>query len=161
MKALNFSCAAAFAALLVFAPGAQAQGVTGKWNVEYDMRIRSGMGGDEVEERGKARLTLEQHGDSVTGTWLMTSPAPPPGTAAQPLRTIRGTVSGKTVKFSSGPAEATINRNGDITKVQVMTDYEATIDGDTLAGTMTSHALDSAMAGMSMNRKFDGVRDRS
>ncbi len=159
MKSLKFSSAAAFAALLIVAPSVHAQ-VAGKWNVEYDMRIRSGMGGDEVEERGKARLTLEQHGDSLSGTWLMTS-APPPGTSAQPQRPIRGTVSGKTIKFSAGPAEATINRNGDITKVQVITDYEGTIDGDKIAGTMTSHAADGPMAGMSMTRKFDGLRDRS
>jgi hypothetical protein len=149
----------ALAALLLIAPGARAQGVTGRWNVEFDSRMAMSPGGEPVvEDRAKARLTLEQHGDSISGSWLMTSP-PPAGRPAPTQRQVRGIISGKTIRFTTGPTEATINRNGEESKVQVITDYEATIDGDKLAGTMTSHAVDGSMGNLA--RKFDGARAKS
>ena len=135
----------------------QAQGIAGKWSVSYDARVqRQGDGEEVVTGRGKAILVLQQTGDSVTGTWTPTdAPAGHPAVARQ----VWGTVSGKIVRFTTGPSEATVMMNGDSRTVQVTSNYLGTVDGDAIAGSVSATSADGAIS--TGIRKWDGTRVKS
>lgn len=57
----------------VAAPAGPSPAFAGTWDVTWDQAIRSA--GDQVikvQRRGTATLTLEQHGDSLDGSWRIT-----------------------------------------------------------------------------------------
>jgi hypothetical protein len=110
-----------------------AQGVTGRWITEFDRMVRNENGNVSTGEKAKARLVLEQRGDSVTGTWQLLD------AAASPARQLRGTISGNKASLST-QVEARRNINGE-ESVQTMTIvYDFTVDGDKLQGTTTAKA---------------------
>lgn len=134
MKMLVSTLAAV--ALIVVTPlSLDAQGVTGRWSAEFDRMVRNENGSVSTGESAKARLTLQQNGDSVTGTLeLVDAPAGPAGRAPTP-RQLRGTISGNKVSLSS-EVEVRRNFNGEESVQRVTMAYDLTLAGDTLEGTM-------------------------
>ena len=132
------------------------QRVSGTWLVDYDMRIaREGDGAERVTERGKARLELSQRGDSLFGTWQASTGL------SRAERPVRGTVEGSNVRFTTGPAEATINRNGEETKIQIVSEFSGAVDGDSIGGVMTVRPLNGPGMPAGSDRKWDGRRQTS
>lgn len=118
-----------------------AQGVTGRWITEIERMMRNENGNVSTGDKAKARLVLEQRGDSVTGTWELLGAAASAGGRAVAPRQLRGTIAGNKVWLST-QVEARRNINGE-ESVQMMTIvYEFTVDGDTLKGTTTAKAPD-------------------
>lgn len=151
--------ALALAALALALPnGASAQRpspVAGTWIAEFVRGVRIANGQEEAVEKGKARVTLEQHGDSVTGTWVTIDPLPAGGPKP---RALRGTIANGTVRLVSDPFEATMNQNGAESKVKITTTYEFTVAGDAVTGTMRSTSADGAVT---MDpRPFNAAREK-
>ena len=141
----------ALAGMFVFAAGAEAQTVvTGKWDVEYPMRVRQENGQPSaVEQMGKAVMTIEtQKGDSISGTWLVvpaagaTTPKPEP-------RRIVGAVSNGRLTMVGAPVQATLRRSGsagdDESTITMRTYFEGTIKESAIEGTMYSQSEDETV----------------
>jgi len=154
MKMLR--CVLALASLFAVAASPLAgQGVTGRWITEFDRMIRNENGNVATGEKARARMVLEQRGDSVTGTWeLLGAPTGVAGRAAAP-RQLRGTISGDKVSLSTS-AEARRNINGEESVVTVTIVYDFTVDGDKLDGTMTTRGPDGQMPA----RPFSARREK-
>ena len=143
------------ASLLAVASPLDAQGVSGRWIAEFDRTIRNENGQISTADKAKARLVLEQRGDSVTGTLqLVDAPAGPSGRPAAP-RPLRGTVSGNKLSLSS-EAEARVNVNGEESVRRLTIAYDLTVDGDKLDGRIVAKGPDGAMPG----RPFSARRER-
>ena len=130
----------AVCAFATLASGASAQSLTGKWTAHYPMRIRN-ENGQFSSDTGIAVVTLEQKGDSVSGTWLATNTPVP-----SKLRTFVGTFKDGTFTVTGSPVEAKINRGGDEETIQMITYFEAKLVGDKLVGTMHSDSMDGAVS---------------
>lgn len=129
-------------AALAAAPFATAAAqVSGTWSVEYVRGVRN-LNGEEEVLRGKAKVWLQQKGDSVTGTWEQVDPAPRQAGA----RKVWGVVSNGTVKLQAEPTEAIRNENGVEEKVKIFNSYELRIDGDTVTGTQSTKSEDGSIA---------------
>jgi hypothetical protein len=129
-----------------------AQGVAGRWIAEFDRSVRNENGNVSTGDKAKARLVLEQRGDSVTGTLeLVDAPVGPGGRAARP-RQLRGTISGNKVSLSS-EAEVRRNMNGEESVHRVTIVYDLTVDGDKLEGTMTPRTTDMEMPARSFSAR--------
>ena len=140
----------AAAALFAFAAGAEAQSVTGKWDVEYPTRVRQSNGQPSaVEQMGKAVLTIEtQRGDSVFGTWQVMAVAE--GAPKPEPRRIVGLLTGDKLTFVGAPVEAKLRRSGggggeDETSIMMRTYYEGTLSGSAIEGTMYSQSEDETI----------------
>ena len=146
----------AIASLLAVASPLGAQSVTGRWIAEFDRTVRNENGNVSTSDKARARLVLEQRGDSVAGTLeLVDAPAGPGGRAAGP-RSLRGTISGNKVSLSS-EAEVRVNLNGEESVRKVTMVYDLTLDGDKLEGTLVARAPDREMPA----RPFSARRERS
>jgi hypothetical protein len=132
--------ALAFASLfaIVAAPLA-AQGITGSWVAEFDRSVRNENGSVTTGNKGKARLVLQQRGDSVTGTFQLVDAPAAQGGRAPSVRPLRGTISGNRVSLES-EAEARRSVNGEESVHKVTVVYNLTLDGDTLEGTTTARS---------------------
>jgi len=141
----------AFLTLLAAAPlAAQEAGITGTWITEFDRVVRNEGGVVTTGDKARARLVLQQKGDSVTGTWEMLNP----GNVQRPPRQLRGTISGNKVTLTS-EFEARINRNGEESARTITMVYELTVNGNKLEGTMTDRSPDTGMP----RRPFTATRE--
>jgi hypothetical protein len=127
--------------LLAAAPlAAQGAGVTGTWITEFDRMMRNEGGSVTTGDKTRARLVLQQKGDSVTGTFEVVAS----GDASRPPRQLRGTISGDRVTLTS-EFEARVNRNGEESTRNITVVYDLTVKGDKLEGTMTNRSGDMDM----------------
>ena len=153
-------CVLAFASLFAVAASTSpsplaAQGVSGRWITEFDRMIRNENGNVSTGEKARARLVLEQRGDSVTGTWELLGAATAPGGRAAAPRQLRGTISGNKVSLSTS-TEVRRNINGEESVLTVTIVYDFTVDGDKLDGTMTTRAPGEEMPA----RPFSARREK-
>ena len=110
------------------AQSAAAQTASGTWRGEYDAGV-SGTGDRvRVTRRAAIVLILEQKGDSVFGTW--------DGQPQPPVRELRGSIAGQTLRFTTGTREAEVLVNGKPERRKVRTDFTGTIQSDQITGTM-------------------------
>ena len=147
--------ALAIASLLAVAPPLGAQSVTGRWIAEFDRTVRNENGSVSTGDKAKARLVLEQRGDSVTGTLELVDPPTGPGGRAAPPRQLRGTISGNKVSLAS-EAEVRRNMNGEESVQRVTMVYDLTLDGDTLQGTIVPRTAEREMPA----RPFSARREK-
>lgn len=124
--------------LLAAAPlAAQGTDIAGAWITEFDRTVRNEGGIVTTGDKARARIVLQQKGDSVTGMWEMLTP----GNAPRPPRQLRGTISGNKVTLTS-EFEARINRDGEASTRTITIVYEFIVNGDKLEGTMTDRSGD-------------------
>ena len=107
-----------------------AQQVSGTWAVTYDSDIRQDGEKITVNKRAKGKLTLEQKGDSVFGTF---KPDDGPDATARPLT---GTLKGKTLSLTSGIVRRNVNINGTPTAMSTRTDWMGVVQATGIRGTM-------------------------
>lgn len=124
-------------ALLAAAP-LSAQSLNGTWFTEFERQIRNQDGEVTAGEKTKAKITLQQKGDSVFGTFEI---VPAAGQPAAPARQLRGSVKGGKGTIVS-EFEARRNINGDEETVKLVTTYNFTITENKLEGTTTTKAPD-------------------
>ena len=130
----------AAAALLAAAP-LSAQGIDGTWFTEFERSIRNQDGAVSAGDKTKAKITLQQKGDSVFGTFEVVPSAGQP--AAQP-RPLRGVVKGgKGTLLSEFEARRNINGEESVVKLTVV--YDFTVAADKLEGTSTTKSPDMDM----------------
>jgi len=109
---------------------AMAQQVAGTWAVTYDSDIRQDGEKITVNKRATGKLTLEQKGDSVFGTFK-----PDDGPDAT-VRSLTGTLKGKTLSLTSGIVRRTVNINGTPTAMATRTDWMGVVEPTGMRGTM-------------------------
>ena len=109
---------------------AVAQQLAGTWAVTYDSDIRQDAEKITVNKRATGKLTLEQKGDSVFGTF---KPDDDPDATARPLT---GTLKGKTLSLTSGIVRRTVNINGTPTAMATRTDWMGVVEPTGMRGTM-------------------------
>lgn len=126
-------------ALLSAAP-LSAQGINGEWITEFDRMMRNDGGSVSTSDKARAKMTLTQKGDSVTGTWQLVGDAP---AGAKP-RELKGTIAGNKVALQA-QFQATINRNGETEERTLTMLYDFAISGDKLEGTMQTKSDDMGM----------------
>lgn len=142
-------------ALLAIAAGDARAQVAGTYEWEMDMMIRRGGDGTETSgDKAKVKLVLEVKGDSVFGTYAVTPPAGA-GSINIPPRQLKGTVSGNKVVFTM-TGQARLNVNGEEQTVQMVSTYNATVEGDEIKGTIDVSAPEMPMA--PPQRSFSGKR---
>ncbi len=136
--------------LLAAAP-LSAQGIAGNWLTEFDRMIRNEGGSVSSGEKTRARMSLVQNGDSVTGTWQVLDTAP--NTTSTP-RQLKGTIAGNKVQLQA-EFMATVNRGGASEERKVTVLYDLTLAGDKLEGTMKNKSGEMEMPA----RPFSAWRD--
>ena len=124
-------------ALLAAAP-LSAQSLNGTWFTEFERQIRNQDGEVTAGEKAKAKITLQQKGDSVFGTFEI---VPAAGQPTPPARQLRGTVKGDKGTIVS-EFEARRNINGEEETVKLVTTYDFTISADKLEGTAKTKTPD-------------------
>ena len=107
-----------------------AQQVAGTWLVTYDSDIRQDGEKITVNKRAKGKLTLEQKGDSVFGTFKSDDG---PDANSRPLT---GTLNGKTLTLTSGIVRRNVNINGKPTEMATRTDWIGAVESTGIRGTM-------------------------
>ena len=118
-----------------------AQGINGTWMTEFERSIRNHGGEITTSEKTKAKITLQQKGDSLFGTFEVLPSAGAPAPAPRPLR---GVLKGdKGTLLSEFEARRNINGEEEVVKVNVT--YDFTVAADKLEGTSTTKASDMAM----------------
>jgi len=125
--------------LLAAAP-LSAQGINGEWITEFDRMLRNEGGVVSTSEKVRAKMTLAQKGDSVTGTWQLVGGAP----AGAAPRELKGMISGSKVALQTR-FQATVNINGETEQRTLTMLYEFAISGDKLEGTMLTKSGDMDM----------------
>ncbi len=146
----RFTVLAALATLA--AAPLSAQGINGTWMTEFERSIRNNDGQISAGDKTKAKITLQQKGDSLFGTFEI---VPPPGAPAPAPRQLRGIVKdGKGTLLSEFDARRNINGEEEVVKVKVT--YDFTIAADKLEGTSTTKASDMEMP----PRPFSAWRDK-
>ena len=133
------STAFAFVTLLAASPLA-AQGINGSWITEFERTMRNENGVVSSGDKARAKMTLQQKGDSVTGTWELVSESSRPAAPRQ----LRGTIAGNKVQLTS-EFDATINIDGARSTRKLTMLYDFTLNGDKLEGTMTNKSGDTDM----------------
>ena len=152
MKRPSFHIALVMMTLFTGAPLlAQGAGVTGTWITEFDRMMRNEGGSVTTGDKTRARLALQQKGDSVIGTFEVLAP----GDAPRPPRQLRGTIAGDRVMLTS-EFEARVNRNGEESTRTITVVYDLTVKGDILEGTMTNRSGDMDMP----PRPFTATREK-
>jgi hypothetical protein len=130
---------AAFA-LLVAVP-LSAQSIDGTWITEFDRMMRNEGGTVTTGEKSRARVTLVQKGDSVTGTWLALGNTR--GGTPTP-RQLSGTIAGGKVSLQT-QFDATVNINGEQSTRTITVLYDFALKGERLEGTITNRSGDMDM----------------
>lgn len=144
----------ALAALsLLSASPLSAQGIAGNWITEFDRMIRNEGGTVSTAEKTRAKMSLVQNGDSITGTWEVVDNLPNRTAAPRPLK---GTIAGNKVQLQA-EFMATVNRNGEQEERKMLVVYDLTMSGDKLEGTMQTKSGDMEMPA----RPFSAWRDGS
>ena len=146
----------ALVALAATHPAGAQMGVSGRWVFEFNRRV-SNMNGEITEsDPAKVRLTLEQRGDTVTGTWQQVSPTEDPMPKA---RALHGVVANGRVRLVTEPGEGRVldMGNGE-RKISVVTTLEFTLNGDEISGTRKSAIDGEEMGGE--GRPFRAVREK-
>lgn len=133
---------------------AQEAGIVGTWVVEYPARVTN-LNGVESVEMGRARMTLVQRGDSVTGRWLALDASPADGASRE--RELRGTARGTHVSLAS-EGKAVVNTNGEERSVPLTVTLELAVEGDTLSGTQVASSPDWPMS--APPRPVKGTREK-
>ena len=131
-----------------------AQRVNGNWIAEFDRTVRSENGDVTSGDKAKARLVLQQKGDSVTGTLQLVDPAGGPGGRAPTVRQLRGVIAGNKVSLQS-EAEARRSMNGEESVHKVIVIYDLILDADKLDGTMVAKSANMTMP----SRPFSTARE--
>lgn len=142
------------ALLIVIAVPAAAQtpaSVAGTYEIDYPVRMAMINGEPGEPTMAKVKLVLEVKGDSAIATWQLTG-AP----REVPAQTLRGTWKGNTVKLS-GVSQARIRGNGEEQQISMQQEYDITVDGDTIKGSITTIPPDNIMINMAP-RTFNGKR---
>ena len=129
-----------------------AQSISGTWMTEFERSIRNQDGAVSAGEKTRAKITLQQKGDSLFGTFeVLASPGAPVPTP----RPLRGVLKGdKGTLLSEFEARRNINGEEEVVKVSVT--YDFTVAADKLEGTSTTKASDMAMP----PRPFSAWRDK-
>lgn len=135
----RMSLLAAFA-LTVAAP-LSAQGIDGTWFTEFERQVRNQDGVVSGGDKTKAKITLQQKGDSLIGTWEI---VPAAGQPTPPARTVRGAFKdGRGTLVSEFEARRNINGEESVAKITVT--YDFTVSGDRLEGTSKTRSPDMEM----------------
>lgn len=132
-----------------------AQGVSGRWIAEFDRTVRNENGNVTTGDKAKARLVLQQRGDSVSGTLQLVDSPAGAGGRAPTMRQLRGTIAGNKVALQT-EAEARRNVNGEESVHKVTVLYDLTLDGDKLHGTTKARSSDMEMPA----RPFSARREK-
>lgn len=141
------------AAVLLAATPLAAQDINGTWFTEFERSVRNENGAVSAGEKTKAKITLQQKGDSLFGTFEL---VPAAGQATSPARQLRGAVkAGKGTLVSE--FEGRRNINGEETVVKVTVVYDFSIATDKLEGTSTTKTSDMDMP----PRPFSAWREKS
>lgn len=148
MKRMSFVAAMA---LLAAAP-LSAQGVSGTWFTEFERLIRNQDGVVSSGEKTRAKITLEQKGDSLFGTLEAVAA---PGAPTPPARPLRGAVKdGKGTLVSEFDGRRNINGEEEIVKLVVT--YDFTVSADKLEGTTKTKSPEMDMPA----RPFSAWREK-
>jgi hypothetical protein len=142
----------ATAALLAAAP-LSAQDINGTWFTEFERSIRNNDGQVSAGEKTKAKITLQQKGDSVFGTFEL---VPAAGQPTPPARPLRGSVKGGKGTLVS-EFEGRRNINGEESVVKMTVVYDFSIAADKLEGTTMTKTSDMDMP----PRPFSAWREKS
>ena len=142
----------ATAVLLAAAP-LSAQDISGTWFTEFERSIRNNDGQVSAGEKTKAKITLQQKGDSVFGTFEL---VPPAGQPTPPARPLRGSMKGGKGTLVS-EFEGRRNINGEESVVKMTVVYDFSIAADKLEGTTTTKSPDMDMP----PRPFSAWREKS
>lgn len=149
MKRMSLLAAVA----LVAAAPLAAQDINGTWFTEFERAIRNNDGVVSGGEKTKAKITLQQKGDSLFGTLEL---VPAAGQPTPPARQLRGIVKGGKGTLLS-EFEARRNINGEESAVKVTVVYDFSVSPDKLEGTSTTRASDMDMP----PRPFSAWREKS
>ena len=125
---------------LVAAAPLSAQGITGTWITEFDRMVRNEGGTVTTGDKARAKMTLVQNGDSVTGTWQAVGD----GATAAPARQLKGMIAGNKVALQA-EFKATMNVNGEVEERTLTMLFDLTLEGDKLEGTMANRSGDRQM----------------
>lgn len=137
MKRMSYLAAVA----LVVAAPLSAQSINGTWFTEFERAIRNENGEVSAGEKTKAKITLEQKGDSLFGTWEL---LPAAGAPTPPARPLRGVVKDGKGRLLS-EFEAVRNINGEESRVKLSVIYDFTVAAGKLEGTTTTKTPDMDM----------------
>ena len=129
------------------------QGIEGTWITEFERSVRNENGAVSGGEKTRAKMVLQQKGDSVSGTWEVVGPG---ATTPATPRQLRGTRSGNKLTLSS-EFDATVNINGEQSTRKIGVIYELTVTADKLEGTMRMTSGDMDMP----PRPFSAWREKS
>jgi hypothetical protein len=129
-----------------------AQGINGTWMTEFERMIRNNDGQVSTGDKTKAKITLQQKGDSVFGSFEIVAPAGAPAPTPRPLRGI--VKDGKGTLVSEFEARRNINGEEELVKVSVT--YDFTVSADKLEGTSKTKSSDMDMP----PRPFSAWRDK-
>jgi hypothetical protein len=132
-----------------------AQGINGNWIAEFHRSVRSENGDVTTGDKAKARLVLQQKGDSVTGTFQVVDGPAGPGGSAPTVREVRGTIAGNKVSLQT-EAEARRSMNGEESVHKVTVIYDLILDADKLDGTMIAKSANMTMPA----RPFSARREK-
>ena len=123
----------------------RAQGtVAGKWTTDYPTGIRNENGEIVVSASRPATMTLTLKGDSVIGTWQMSAAAG--GTAPAPTH-MTGKRSGTKFVIRNEAVERTVNMGEGPKQVQMFTQWDFEVKGETLVGTQKNMSPDGSFEG--------------
>ena len=129
------------AAVTLAAAPLSAQGISGTWMTEFERTIRNQDGAVSAGEKTKAKITLQQKGDSLFGTFEVLAPAGAPAPAPRPLRGV--VKDGKGTLLSEFEARRNINGDEEVVKLSVT--YDFTVSAGKLEGTSTTKAPEMDM----------------
>lgn len=139
-------------ALLAAAP-LTAQDINGTWFTEFERSVRNENGAVSGGEKSRAKITLQQKGDSLFGTFEL---VPPAGQPTPPARPLRGSMKGGKGTLVS-EFEGRRNINGEESVVKITVVYDFSIATDKLEGTSTTKSSDMDMP----PRPFSAWREKS
>lgn len=138
---------------LVGASPLAGQEIEGTWITEFERSVRNDNGTVSGGEKAKAKMVLQQKGDSVSGTWEVVAPG---ATTPATPRQLRGTRSGNKLSLSS-EFDATVNINGEQSTRKIGVVYDLTVSADRLEGTMRMTSGDMDMP----PRPFSAWREKT
>lgn len=142
------------AALLV-ARSADPNPAVGKWLVTYQRSVFAGTDSARFE-RARARVTLEQRGDSIFGQWVLITPSAQPLSGPRPLwgiaphrrfQLVGPLVEGKITGHLFGS-----------TTIMLTPVYDFVVSGDSISGSL--YARNDERGVKSAPVTFSGVKER-
>jgi hypothetical protein len=147
--------AVAFVVTLGTSPVSAQGSIAGNWITEFDTGIRNVNGVEESMGKRQARLVLEVHGDSISGTW---QPLADSAGRLGAIVRLHGKFAADKVTLETEPVGRTVRVNDDERQVKIVTAYAFTLRDDALDGTMTNRALDGSFE--SNPRPFQAKREK-